>query len=216
MLDHRSDWSPGTVPTFSPLHRISSPGSERGLPASGQAERRTPVATREPMFRKETRHECWSWKSPPVAEQVRDTAQVAENSIMGADSPARRLTGRENRRRSRRLNSWGYLVFVIIWSFQPRPERVSEFEIAYGPEGVWARLFRKSPHYLGTELLRTVDGSGRYLTIDRWQSRAAYETFCAEHGDEYQAVDRACESITLTEEQLGEFDAHCDDDRRRQ
>jgi len=97
-------------------------------------------------------------------------------------------------------------VFVIVWSFQPRPERVSEFEAAYGADGVWARLFRKSPDYLGTELLRGNEEQEGYLTIDRWQSRAAFETFRTEHATEYQAVDRACESLTLEEQLRGEFD----------
>ena len=100
----------------------------------------------------------------------------------------------------------GDFVFVIIWSFQPRPERVSEFEAAYGSDGLWARLFRKSPDFGGTELLRASDARGVYLTIDRWRSRAAFEAFRAEHADEYQTVDRACESLTLEEQLHGEFD----------
>jgi heme-degrading monooxygenase HmoA len=97
-------------------------------------------------------------------------------------------------------------MFVIIWSFQPRLEKVCDFEASYEVDGVWARLFRKSPDYLGTELLRTDDGQGRYLTIDRWRSREAFEAFRAQHDDEYQAVDGTCESLTLAEEPLGEFE----------
>jgi heme-degrading monooxygenase HmoA len=97
-------------------------------------------------------------------------------------------------------------VFVVIWSFRPRPERVSEFETAYGPDGVWARFFQQSPDYLGTELLQPSDVPDRYVTIDRWQSRTAFEAFRAEHGDEYQALDHACEELTMDEAKLGEFE----------
>jgi len=97
-------------------------------------------------------------------------------------------------------------VFVIIWSFRPRRERVSDFETAYGIDGVWGRLFRKSPDYLGTELLRGNGEWAEYLTIDRWRSREAFETFRAQHDDEYQAVDRTCESLTVAEEPWGEFE----------
>src|SRR5262245_7873600 len=94
----------------------------------------------------------------------------------------------------------------MIWSFRPRPERVSEFETAYGADGVWARFFRQSPDYLGTELLRPSDVPDRYITIDRWQSRAAYEAFRAEHTDEYEELDRKCTALTIDEAKFGEFE----------
>ena len=45
-------------------------------------------------------------------------------------------------------------MFVVVWRFEIAEEKVAAFESAYGPEGNWAQLFRKSPEYLGTELLR--------------------------------------------------------------
>jgi len=70
-------------------------------------------------------------------------------------------------------------VYVIVWAFRPWPGREIEFEQAYGPVGRWAILFREAPGYLGTDLLRAADGSGRYLTVDRWQSPQAQEAFRA-------------------------------------
>jgi heme-degrading monooxygenase HmoA len=66
-------------------------------------------------------------------------------------------------------------------------------------------LFGEAPGYLGTDLLRALDGSGRYLTVDRWQSRAAYEEFGTCHASAYQALDQACEALTESEERLGDF-----------
>jgi heme-degrading monooxygenase HmoA len=96
-------------------------------------------------------------------------------------------------------------VYVIVWAFRPRPGREPEFEQAYGPGGGWATLFREAPAYLGTELLRAVGGPGRYLTVDRWQSRAAYEAFRAARPAEYEALDQACEALTSSEERVGDF-----------
>ena len=45
-------------------------------------------------------------------------------------------------------------MFVVVWQFEIAEEKVPAFEAAYGPEGAWAKLFRTSPDYLGTELLR--------------------------------------------------------------
>jgi hypothetical protein len=80
-----------------------------------------------------------------------------------------------------------------------------QFEHVYGPGGSWAALFREVPGYLGTDLLRAVDGSGRYLTLDRWQSQPAYEEFRASRRGAYDALDRACEGLTQSEERLGDY-----------
>lgn len=96
-------------------------------------------------------------------------------------------------------------MYAIVWAFRPRPGRAAEFEQAYGPAGEWAMLFQQAPGYLGTDLLRPIDDAGRYLTVDRWESRAAYEAFRAARSAEYEALDRACEGLTEAEERVGEF-----------
>ena len=70
-------------------------------------------------------------------------------------------------------------------------------------------LFRKSPDYLGTELLRLVDGSDLFMTIDRWRSAKGYEAFLAARRDEYDELDEACENLTESEALLGRFDEVC-------
>jgi heme-degrading monooxygenase HmoA len=89
--------------------------------------------------------------------------------------------------------------------FRPRPQCVREFENAYGPDGQWAEFFRSVPEYLGTELLNSADGSGTYLTIDRWSSRQAFMAFRESRRTEYEAIDRAMESLIETEEYWGDF-----------
>ena len=61
----------------------------------------------------------------------------------------------------------------------------SEFERVYGPEGEWAAFFRGGRGYVGTELLCDVEQPGRYLVVDRWESREAYNDFVAANQDEY-------------------------------
>src|SRR5947209_2755150 len=57
-------------------------------------------------------------------------------------------------------------AYVIIWEFYVKRGNERAFEEAYGPQGAWARFFRRGEGYLGTELLRNVGQSGRYVTID--------------------------------------------------
>lgn len=98
-------------------------------------------------------------------------------------------------------------MYVVVWSFDVTDERRPEFERAYGPDGAWARLFSRSSDYRGTELLRDGERNGRYLTVDRWTSFSAYESFRAQWKAEYEALDRTCAALTHGETRLGAFDA---------
>jgi heme-degrading monooxygenase HmoA len=89
-------------------------------------------------------------------------------------------------------------VIALVFSYQAREP--TEFERVYGPNGDWSGFFRRGRGYIGTELLRDLDGSGRYLVIDRWESADAYNTFVAEHRDEY--MERSDESRLYYEQEL--------------
>jgi heme-degrading monooxygenase HmoA len=94
-------------------------------------------------------------------------------------------------------------MFVIIWKFEIAEDKVAGFEAAYGPEGAWAQLFRTSPDYRGTELLRDAYDSGSYLTIDRWTSEEAFRAFRKSHDAEYEKLDRECDALTSRETRVG-------------
>jgi heme-degrading monooxygenase HmoA len=96
-------------------------------------------------------------------------------------------------------------TYVLIWEFQVRAGKEREFERVYGSQGDWARFFAQSSGYLGTELHRDATTRGRYVTVDRWNSREEYETFRSQHGAEYQELDAHCEKLTERETPLGAF-----------
>lgn len=96
-------------------------------------------------------------------------------------------------------------MILLVWEFRVQPGRTAEFERAYGPEGDWARLFRRSPAYRGTELLRDAEDPERYLTLDRWEGGAAFEAFKASHGEDYRALDEVCEPLCTEERLVGRF-----------
>lgn len=95
--------------------------------------------------------------------------------------------------------------YVYVWEFRVAPERVQEFLAAYGPDGAWSLLFRKAAGYIETILLQDQTIPGRFVTIDRWSSQSAHDAFLAELRAEYEALDRACESLTQSENSLGSF-----------
>ena len=74
-------------------------------------------------------------------------------------------------------------MIALVFSYEVKD--TAEFERVYGPEGEWAEFFRHGRGYVGTELLRDVEGPGRYLVIDRWESADAYNGFVAEHREDY-------------------------------
>jgi heme-degrading monooxygenase HmoA len=96
-------------------------------------------------------------------------------------------------------------MFVVVWQFEIAEEKIPAFEAAYGPQGSWSQLFRTSPNYLGTELLRDAYVPGSYLTIDRWSSEDAFRAFRKDHDREYEVLDRSCDALTSRETRIGAY-----------
>jgi quinol monooxygenase YgiN len=90
-------------------------------------------------------------------------------------------------------------VFQILWQFETAPDDSARFVDVYGPAGPWVAFFRQAPGYLGTDLFSSTASPLRFLTLDRWDSRAAYEAFRRERSTEYSAIDAACEGLTTGE-----------------
>ena len=97
--------------------------------------------------------------------------------------------------------------FTVLWEFVVAPGRVAEFRRAYGPEGAWVALFRKGSGHVETCLLEDRALPGRFVTIDRWTSAAAYRAFRNRFAAEYDALDATCAGWTEREKLLGEFEA---------
>lgn len=99
-------------------------------------------------------------------------------------------------------------MIYVLWQFRVKPEKVEQFERDYGPDGVWAQLFRRSPQYERSVLLRDPAAQeATYIVIDIWQDEASYHAFKQEFHDEYQRIDQQCEALTLEEKPLGILDA---------
>jgi heme-degrading monooxygenase HmoA len=96
-------------------------------------------------------------------------------------------------------------MFVVVWQFEIAEDKIAAFEAAYSPDGAWATLFRTSPDYRGTELLRDAYIPGAYLTIDRWASEDAFRAFRKDHDADYETLDRSCDSLTSRETRIGAY-----------
>jgi len=95
--------------------------------------------------------------------------------------------------------------YVYVWEFKVAPWREQQFLAAYGPSGAWSQLFQRAAGHVEMLLLHDQSVPGRFLTIDRWSSQGAHDAFLAEFSAEYEALDRACESLTRHESSLGSY-----------
>lgn len=96
-------------------------------------------------------------------------------------------------------------MVYIIWEFDVEPSQITAFEKIYGSSGAWALLFQRSKNYHGTSLLKDYDKLGRYLTIDQWDNLVDFENFKNKHIEAYEALDRTCANLTLSEKKVGVF-----------
>ena len=97
-------------------------------------------------------------------------------------------------------------LYVYIWEFVVSAEHASAFERAYGPSGDWVQLFRRAPGYLRTELHRDRLQPQRFITIDYWESKEAWEGFRARFAEEFEALDDGCAAWTTSEIEIGRFE----------
>ncbi len=96
--------------------------------------------------------------------------------------------------------------YSYVWEFLVPPESEASFRDLYGPRGGWVRLFQRASGYLGTVLLADRQQPGRYVTIDRWRSEAAFRAFRERFGAEFAALDAQGGSLTSAETHLGSFE----------
>jgi len=66
-------------------------------------------------------------------------------------------------------------VIAIVWQFDVKPGRESDFEEFYGAAGEWTAVNRNSRSYLGTSFLRDQVRTSRYLVIEYWGEMIVYE-----------------------------------------
>jgi len=97
-------------------------------------------------------------------------------------------------------------VYRIVWEYEVRPEAVAEFDRVYGASGPWVEFFRRSPEYVATELYKSTAAVTRFITVDVWRDRPAYEQFRKTFAKDYAALDNACEKLLKHERTLGVMD----------
>jgi len=99
------------------------------------------------------------------------------------------------------------MAYTYIWEYIVREDKIEEFVEAYNSDGLWVQLFKKSPGYITTDLIRDRRNPRRFVTIDRWESFEHWQQFRDSQSAEFEALDEKCESYTESETELGRFEA---------
>ena len=98
-------------------------------------------------------------------------------------------------------------MIAIVWQFEIRPGRETEFEAFYGADGEWTAASRHSRSYLGSSFLRDQSRSSRYLVIEYWSEMLVYERHKVYRDDEIARLDARRSELVTSVEPLGVFTA---------
>lgn len=96
-------------------------------------------------------------------------------------------------------------MMLLVWEYMIRPDRVEEFEALYRPDGPWVELFKRSPGFLSTTLMRDTHDPLRYMISDRWNSEASYEAFKLDFASDYAALSERGGRTHRAEHLIGRF-----------
>ena len=96
-------------------------------------------------------------------------------------------------------------MFLALWEYEVKGGSEEKFEEVYGADGRWAQLFRRARGYRGTRLVRDAKNQRVYITLDYWDSREEYEKFRMDFQEDYMALDRLGEQLTVKERRIGYF-----------
>jgi hypothetical protein len=98
-------------------------------------------------------------------------------------------------------------MIAIVWQFEVRVGKSSEFEELFGADGDWNAMNRHSRSYLGTSFLRDQTSAQRYLLIEYWS-----EMLVAEHHKQYrrdavEQLEARRDALIVSVEPMGVFTA---------
>ena len=91
---------------------------------------------------------------------------------------------------------------VRVWRYVVAAEHREEFEREYGRNGSWAQLFATAAGFVDTTLYADTATGGGYLTVDRFESAAAWERFQDENTRAYAELGERLGHLTADQQEL--------------
>jgi hypothetical protein len=98
-------------------------------------------------------------------------------------------------------------MIAIMWQFDVKNGRETEFEQLYGVDGGWTAINRRTRSYLGSSFLHDQNRSSRYIVIEYWSEMIVYEQHRAYRSDVIASLEERRTALVESVEPLGIFTA---------
>jgi hypothetical protein len=98
-------------------------------------------------------------------------------------------------------------MIAIMWQFDVKQGRHTEFEQLYGVEGEWTAMNRHARSYLGSSFLRDQNRSSRYIVVEYWSEMLVYEQHRAFRSEAIASLEERSRELVESREPLGIFTA---------
>lgn len=95
-------------------------------------------------------------------------------------------------------------MFTRVWEYEVPEAHIDDFIVVYDAAGDWARLFQRGAGFVGTELFRSTDEGGRFVTVDRWEDKASWRAFLENWSAEYEQLDATMLGLAEFQRSLSE------------
>jgi quinol monooxygenase YgiN len=98
-------------------------------------------------------------------------------------------------------------VVAVVWQFDIKPGKSTEFERLYGADGDWTKLSRRSRSFLGSSFLRSIGSETHYLLVEYWGEMVVYEKHLADFTEQVRTLDEQRTLLVDRMETVGVFTA---------
>ncbi len=98
-------------------------------------------------------------------------------------------------------------MIAIMWQFDVKRGRETEFEHLYGVDGEWTLMNRHTRSYLGTSFLRDQSQSTRYMVIEYWSEMLVHEQHKSFRSEAIASFEERRAALVESVEPLGVFTA---------
>ena len=96
-------------------------------------------------------------------------------------------------------------MIEVVCEFVIKEEARGQFELAYGPGGLWSKLYAQRAGFRGTTLMRDMKNPGRYLTVDLWDTEAQRDQTLSECKTEYSYLEATLADWSESKTEVGIF-----------
>jgi len=98
-------------------------------------------------------------------------------------------------------------MIAIMWQFDVKTGRETEFEQLYGADGEWTAMNRHTRSYLGTSFLHDQNRSSRYIVIEYWSEMIVHEQHRTFRSAAIASLEERSTALVESVEPLGIFTA---------